>query len=97
MKNKIHCLIALMVVSLFFASSPAFCKMTIKVAHIDPADRLRTNMHSFASSFKDFVENQSRGEMEVQIYPAGQLGGMREMVESTKLGATQVCSVPSSP
>jgi tripartite ATP-independent transporter DctP family solute receptor len=90
MKNKIHCLIALMVVSLFFASSPAFCKMTIKVAHIDPADRLRTNMHSFASSFKDFVENQSRGEMEVQIYPAGQLGGMREMVESTKLGATQV-------
>ena len=86
MRKQIMCLIIGAVIGVFLVTSPAFSKMTIKLAHIDPPNRLKTNMHSFACSFKDFVENHSRGEMEVQIYPAGQLGGMREMVESTKLG-----------
>jgi tripartite ATP-independent transporter DctP family solute receptor len=47
-------------------------------------------MHSFASFFKDYVESKSRGEIEVILYPGGQLGGMREMMESTQLGAIQM-------
>ena len=90
MRKIIACSTMVLVVGLIFASSPVFGKMTIKLAHIDPANRLKTNMHSMASAFKDFVENHSRGEMEVQVYPAAQLGGMREMVESTNLGVVHM-------
>ena len=93
MKKQVLYSIVVLLIGLFLMVPLATAKMTIKVAHVDRGDRHQSDMEAFAATFKDLVESQSGGEMEVKIYPAGQLGSMRELVESTQLGAIQVvCS-----
>jgi len=40
--------------------------------------------------FKELVEKESKGEIEIDYFPAGQLGSEREMLEATKSGAQQL-------
>ena len=90
MRKQIFCAVLVLVVGLFLVAPFAAAKMTIKVAHVDQGARDVSMMEAFASTFKDLVESLSGGEMEVAIYPAAQLGGMRELVESAQLGAIQI-------
>jgi tripartite ATP-independent transporter DctP family solute receptor len=89
--KSLRCFVLLVVVSLFLFVPPSLAKVTIKLAHIDKGNRLNSCMESFAATFKNQVESESRGEIEVLIYSGGQLGGMREMIESTQMGAIQMC------
>jgi tripartite ATP-independent transporter DctP family solute receptor len=41
-------------------------------------------------NFKELVEKESKGELEIDYFPAGQLGSEREMLEATKSGAQQI-------
>ncbi len=70
--------------------SAAEAKVTIKLAHVDQPGRFETCMGAMSNTFKDVVEAMSSGEIQVSIYPAGQLGNMREMMESTQMGSTQI-------
>jgi len=45
--------------------------------------------------FKEIIEDKSDGRLEMEIYPNGELGGEREMIESTQIGDVQM-TVPSS-
>lgn len=65
----------------------------IKFAHVDPADVYASKKGAASRTFKDFVEAETSGNIEVQLYPAGQLGGERELIEATKLGTLQMCMV----
>ena len=42
--------------------------------------------HKTAEKFKEVVEANSDGKITVEVYPNGQLGGEREMVEAIQLG-----------
>ena len=42
---------------------------------------------------KEIVEAESLGAIQVDLFPAGQLGGERELIESTKLGTIQMSMV----
>jgi tripartite ATP-independent transporter DctP family solute receptor len=90
MIKRIWCFIFAVLIGLFFVVPSSFGKVTIKLGHIDKGNRLNSCMESFAAFFKNYVESESRGEIEVIIYPGGQLGGMREMIESTQMGAVQM-------
>lgn len=46
--------------------------------------------------FKEIVEKGSKGEIEVSIYPGGQLGSNKELFEAIKLGGLQVTTMASS-
>jgi len=46
--------------------------------------------------FKEMVERESKGEIEVHIYPGGQLGSNKELFEAIKLGGIQVTTTASS-
>ena len=94
-KQFLHSVLVLFV-GLFLMVPLAAAKVTIKVAHVDRGDRHESMMEAFASTFKDLVESQSGGEMEVVIYPAAQLGGMRELVEFDRARAPSK-SCPASP
>ena len=65
----------------------------IKLAHVDPEDVYISKKGAAARVFKDIVEAESSGAIEVQLFPAGQLGGERELIESTKLGTIQMSMV----
>jgi len=68
----------------------------MKVGWAETAD---PNSHPVSASlnvFKAYVENLTGGKLQVQLYPAGQLGDAKSMLEQVEQGILQSCaSVPS--
>lgn len=62
----------------------SYAAIEIKLAHVCPAtgDRLE----EAAQIFKKYVEDKSKGELVVKTFPASQLGGERELLESIQMG-----------
>lgn len=63
---------------------------TIRVGHADTEAHPK---HLAFLKFKELVESASDGDITVDIFPSGQLGGEREMVEALQSGALQITSV----
>src|SRR5699024_8227659 len=61
----------------------------ITAAHVVSTDATQQDMYE---KFQELVEDKSDGRITVEIYPDGQLGGEREMVESTQAGDIQISS-----
>ncbi len=75
---------------IFIITSGASHGTTVmKLAHVAPPGPYKSDEGAMSNVLKNMVEVETGGEIEVKIYPAAQLGGMREMVESTQIGATQ--------
>jgi len=68
------------------AAQPAG-KVVIKFSH---NQQTITPPHKAAEMFKQQVEQRTKGYYEVQIYPAQQLGGLRDQVEGTSLGTIEM-------
>lgn len=64
----------------------AAAQTVMKLAHYAPPGIANSDEEAMAQTFKSIVEKQSQGRLKVEIYPAAQLGNVREMAESTKLG-----------
>jgi len=47
----------------------------IKFAHVDTADIFTSKKEAAAAAFKNIVEAETAGQVEVKVFPAGQLGG----------------------
>lgn len=67
-------------------------KVVIKLGHIVAED---TSTHRGAVEFKKYVEEQSKGQIEVQIYANGQLGGDRQLLEAVGLGTLEM-AIPAT-
>ena len=52
--------------------------------------------HQAAVLFKQLVEERTQGYYDVQIFPAQQLGGLRDQVEQTMLGTIEVTQQPAA-
>jgi C4-dicarboxylate-binding protein DctP len=68
------------------AAQPAG-KVVIKFSH---NQQTITPPHKAAEMFKQMVEQRTKGYYEVQIFPAQQLGGLRDQVEGTSLGTIEL-------
>ncbi|SCZ78152.1 DctP family TRAP transporter solute-binding subunit [Acidaminobacter hydrogenoformans] len=73
------------------AETPAE-SVVIKVAHIVSEE---TATHRGAVAFKDYVEKESGGTIEVQLFPNGQLGGDLQLTEAVALNTVQI-AIPST-
>jgi TRAP-type transport system periplasmic protein len=62
----------------------------IRLGHPDPADIYTSRKAAGSTVFKNLVENETGGAVKVNLFPAGQLGGEREIAEAVKLGSVQV-------
>lgn len=69
-------------------------KIVIKVGHGNPESNA---IHQGWVKFKELVEEKSNGNMEVKIYPNGQLGGDRELIEALQMGNITMGSPSSAP
>jgi C4-dicarboxylate-binding protein DctP len=96
MKKKILFSFLVLTAGMLFITPLALGKVTLKIAHVDKAGPNQSSMEAFARFMKYRVENESGGEIEVTIYPGAQLGSMREMMESTKIGAIQMVTCYTS-
>jgi tripartite ATP-independent transporter DctP family solute receptor len=72
------------------AESP-YPVMKMVVAHQAPVDDPR---HLGSMEIKRVIEEESGGRITVDVFPAGQIGGGREMVEAAQGGAVQIVVIP---
>ncbi|MEP3333173.1 DctP family TRAP transporter solute-binding subunit [Sedimentitalea sp.] len=68
----------------------------LKYAHFQAAD-LSSPKHAAALAFESCVEGKTSGGIDVQIFPASQLGGGSEIVEGLELGTVQMAAVHDGP
>jgi len=68
------------------ASKTSSAKFVMKIGHSQPTDNPR---HISLLAFKKEVEEKTNGGVSVEIYPSGQLGSEKEMLESVKMGTLQ--------
>ena len=61
----------------------------IQAAHVVSSE---ATQHDMYLKFKELVEEKSEGRITVDVYPDGQLGGEREMVENTQAGNLHITS-----
>ncbi|RRD63889.1 TRAP transporter substrate-binding protein [Fretibacterium sp. OH1220_COT-178] len=67
--------------------------VNIKFAH---SGSLEHQYNIGAEHFKKLVEEASGGEMQITIFPQGQLGGERELAESVRMGTVEIGAVAAS-
>jgi len=72
------------------AAFAAEAKMTVKYGHVGPPVHPQ---HLGAMAFAKHVNENSNGEIEVQVFPMGQLGGERSMTEQVQGGTLHMTAV----
>ena len=68
----------------------------LKYAHFQAAD-LNSPKHAAALAFEACVEGKTSGAIDVQVYPASQLGNGGEVIEGLQLGSIQMGVVHDGP
>ncbi|MFZ4451527.1 TRAP transporter substrate-binding protein [Salibacterium aidingense] len=68
-------------------------ELTITFSHNQPED---SPEHTGAVAFKDHIEEATDGNVTVDLYPASQMGSLREQVEGTQLGEIDITMQPSA-
>lgn len=75
------------VVMLIAGSTPSWAGTTLKFGHSG------TKVHQYhigATILADLVDKNSRGQMKIEVFPDGQLGGERDLAEGTRLGTVDM-------
>jgi len=70
----------------------AEAKITVKYGHVGPPVHPQ---HKAALAFAKYVNEKTKGEIEVQVFPLGQLGGERSMTEQVQTGTLHMTAVTS--
>jgi tripartite ATP-independent transporter DctP family solute receptor len=89
MKKSVFAL--LLVVSLvMFGTGFTEAKIVVKYGHVGPPIHTQ---HAGALAFAKYVNEQTKGEIEVQVFPMGQLGGERSMTEQVQSGTLHMTAI----
>ena len=75
--------------TLALALPAAAADVTLRLAHLNPEDPLQSHSGAMAAVFKSLVESSSNGEIEVQLFPNGQLGKDNEVIEQVSAGIVE--------
>jgi len=71
------------------AGQAAAQDVTIRLAHLNPADPFKSHSGAMAAVFKSLVEANSNGAIEVQLFPNGQLGKDAEVIDQVRAGLVE--------
>ncbi|HIE56063.1 MAG TPA: DctP family TRAP transporter solute-binding subunit [Chromatiaceae bacterium] len=85
-------LIAMLATALFF--SPAYAKTVFKCGTSTQPDHI---YNKAVEKFAQIVKDKTGGEIEVQLFPAAQLGSERDMVEGLQLGSLEMTLTSTGP
>ena len=73
----------------FMAVSAQAAEVTIRVGHLNPADAFESHSGAMTTIFKSLVEAASGGEIEVKLFPNGQLGKDNEVIQQVRDGIVE--------
>lgn len=82
------------VVALAVAPAAAGSPIVVKVGHVNPPG---DPSYDAWEVFKKLLEEKSGGKFKVDLYPSGQLGEERELIEQAKMGSVDLVTVNSAP
>lgn len=85
--------IALLLSVALLSATTAFAKVNIQFAH---TGSLEHQYHIAAVEFKKLVEERSKGEITVTIFPQAQLGSEREAIEGVRMGTINMTSIAAN-
>ncbi|HKK32602.1 MAG TPA: DctP family TRAP transporter solute-binding subunit [Desulfomicrobiaceae bacterium] len=87
MKNRI--LSMLLLAAALLVAGPAQAKRVIKYGHIAPTAIAKyvQATHAGALAFAEYVNEKTGGEIQVEVFPLGQLGNERSMLEQVQFGS----------
>jgi len=85
-KKPVSVIVAIVFFLVCFAFS-AEAKIIVKYGHVGPPIHPQ---HHGALAFAKYVTEKTNGEIEVQVFPLGQLGGERSMCEQVQGGTLQM-------
>ncbi|NLM72075.1 MAG: TRAP transporter substrate-binding protein [Synergistaceae bacterium] len=88
MKKSVFTAIVVCVCVLFAAGAAFAAEFTMKVGHVVP----ESYPHHIAAVeyLKPYIEEQSDGRIEVELYPNSQLGGDRQLCEAVQIGSLEM-------
>lgn len=90
--KKAFCIIALTAL-VMVTGNPALAKMNLKLGLTAPP----THPHTIADQFlADYVKEKTNGEITIDVFPMGQLGGERSMVEQVQGGTLDIADVTTA-
>ncbi len=72
-------------------SSSLAADVTIRIGHLNPADPTESHSGAMTAVFKSLVETASGGEIEVKLFPNGQLGKDNEVIQQVRDGIVESC------
>ncbi|MEK9843897.1 DctP family TRAP transporter solute-binding subunit [Thalassospira sp.] len=87
---------AVSMVAASFGYSAQAADVTLNFAHVDPAEWTTSKKGAASQVFKNIVEAESGGRIEVALFPAGALGGETDLLQNTQDG-TLAMSMVSGP
>ena len=88
------CFASFVLVAFILASySFSEAKTTVKYGHVGPPIH---GQHKGALAFAKYVAEKTNGEIEVQVFPLGQLGGERSMAEQVQAGTLHMAAVTTA-
>ncbi|WP_425641115.1 DctP family TRAP transporter solute-binding subunit [Marinomonas gallaica] len=75
------------------ATAATAADITLTVGHVDPQEWSTSKKGAATEVFKNLVEAESGGRIEVNVYPSGQLGGETDLVQSAQEGMISMTMV----
>ncbi len=75
------------------AQAQSKAKYTMKIAHLEAPTQPR---HQGLLKVAELVRSRTNGEVEIQLYPASQLGNARQMVEGVQFGTIEATMMPGA-
>ena len=90
MRKGLFTTVAIIALSIIIGGVAQAAPLIIKIAHEEPANVEESSAQASAVVFKNIIETESNGEMEVKIYAASSLGNQRDRMEQVKSGILQV-------
>lgn len=88
------CLLILVFTVLLFAFTTSTAARTLKLAHVTGVEYI---YHIAAQEIGAMLEELTNGELSIEIYPGGQLGGERDIIESLQMGTLDMAFVAVAP
>ncbi len=91
--RRIHWIVGMMIGVSFFLCQSIWCTGNAQVIQMRLAHYVddKHPLHEGAKQFVAKVEERTKGQVKIAIYPANQLGSPPEVVEQVKLGTLDIC------
>nr|WP_319513969.1 DctP family TRAP transporter solute-binding subunit [uncultured Cohaesibacter sp.] len=89
--NSVKSVVLGTIAATVLAGTALAADVTIRIGHLNPADPTESHSGAMTAVFKSLVETASNGEIEVKLFPNGQLGKDNEVIQQVRDGIVESC------